>query len=61
MKKQQQYVILPCCFLLHERKFQSCHEELMREIAKRVQNLVNDKKDIPLVKDVGIYQVIFQK
>ena len=54
--------VIPCFFLLHERKFQSCHEEL-REIAKRVPNLVNGKKDIPLVTDeeVGIYQVIFQK
>ena len=54
--------VIPFLFLLHERKFQSCHEELMRESAKRVPNLVNGKKDIPLVTDeeVGIYQVIFQ-
>ncbi len=33
--------VIPCLFLLHERKFQSCHEELMCEIALRVPRLVN--------------------
>ena len=50
--------VIPGFFLIHERKFQSCHEELMREIAKLVPSLVNGKKNIPLVTDeeVGTYQ-----
>ena len=52
--------VIPCFFHIHERKFQSCHEELMREIAKKVPSLVKGRRDIPLVTDeeVGIYQVI---
>ncbi len=53
--------VIPCLFLLHERKFQSCHEELMREIALRVPRLVNGQAEVPLVTDEesGIYKVSF--
>lgn len=51
--------VIPCLFLIHERKFQSCHEELMREIALRVPFLVNGPDEIPFVTDEesGIYKV----
>ena len=42
--------VIPGFFLIHERKFQSCHEELMREITKFVSSVVNGKKNIPLVR-----------
>ncbi len=53
--------VIPCLFLLHERKFQSCHEELMREIALRVPRLVNGQAEVPLVTDEesGIYKVSY--
>jgi len=52
--------VIPCLFLIHERKFQSCHEELMREVALRVPGLVSGRAEIPLVTDEesGIYKVI---
>jgi len=51
--------VIPAFFLIHERKFQSCHEELMLEIARLVPNLVSGKRIIPLVTDdeAGLYQV----
>ena len=36
--------VIPCFFLIHERKFQSCHEELMREIAKKSSKFGKRKK-----------------
>ena len=51
--------VIPAFFMIHERKFQSTHEECMQLLAKSVPNLVTGKKMVPLVTDEepGIYQV----
>jgi hypothetical protein len=37
--------------LIHERKFQSCHEALMEVLAKNVPQLCTGKQKLPLVTD----------
>jgi hypothetical protein len=51
--------VIPLLFLIHERKYQSCHEEMMANVAKLLPTLVNGKKVVPLVTDdeVGLHQV----
>ena len=51
--------VIPAFFLIHERKFQTSHEELMKDVANLVPGLLRGKKKIPLVTDdeVGIHQV----
>ena len=53
--------VIPVLFLIHERKFQMCHEEFMHEVSKLVPNLAHGKKMIPLVTDdeTSIYQVCY--
>ena len=53
--------VVPVLFLIHERKFQTCHEEFMQEVSKLVPSLTHGKKMIPLVTDdePGIYQVCY--
>ncbi len=51
--------VVPAFFSIHERKFQSTHEELMKEVCRSVPSLVDGKRKIPLVTDdeKGIHQV----
>lgn len=52
--------VVPALFLIHERKFQHVHEELMRTLAAMIPNLVKGKCRVPIVTDdeVGISQAI---
>jgi hypothetical protein len=43
--------IMPVAFLIHERKFQSAHEELMKHISVVVPSLSKSKTPIPVVTD----------
>ena len=43
--------VIPAGFLLHERKFQSVHEEFLRYISKMVPLLHKEKTLLPLVAD----------
>ena len=51
--------VIPAAFLIHERKFQACHEELMLFLLKAVPSLSRNTNSIPLVTDdeVGIHNV----
>ena len=51
--------VIPSLFLIHERKFQACHEEFMQQLARSVPSLVTGKHKVPLVTDdeVGIHRV----
>ena len=53
---------IPCLFLIHERKFQSCHEEFMAQLTELVPTLVNGKQIIAMVTDneIGIQNVSIQ-
>ena len=42
---------MPAVFLLHEMKFKSCHEELMRAVACEIPSLFIGKNTIPMVTD----------
>ena len=42
---------MPSFYLIHERKLQSSHEELMRIVAEEVPALVKGKTKVPLVTD----------
>ena len=44
-------LVMPAVILLHERKFKSCHEELMRAVACEIPSLFNGKNTIPMVTD----------
>ena len=45
--------VIPVCFLLHERKLKSAHEELMKYVATKCPILANpkSKRKIPIVTD----------
>ena len=43
--------IMPIAFLIHERKFQSAHEELMKHVSVVVPSLSKSKTPIPVVTD----------
>jgi hypothetical protein len=43
--------VVPALFLIHERKFQSVHEQVMKCLAKAVPNLVKGKIKVPFVTD----------
>ena len=45
--------IVPVCFLLHERKYESAHEELMKYVATKCPTLANSGNEtkIPIVTD----------
>lgn len=53
--------VIPVLFLIHERKFQSVHEEFMQHVSELVPCLVKGKKKIAMVTDeeTGIYQVLY--
>lgn len=52
---------IPAIFLIHERKHQSSHEELMRYIATKFPFLVNGNGTVPIVLDdeVGLQKVMY--
>ena len=43
--------IIPAAFMLHERKFQSAHEEFMKYISMKVPSLSKLERPIPIVTD----------
>ena len=51
--------VIPAAFLIHERKFQACHEELMLHLLKAVPALSQSTCSVPLVTDdeVGVHKV----
>ena len=51
--------VIPAAFLIHERKFQACHEELMLHLLKAVPALSQSTHSVPLVTDdeVGVHKV----
>ena len=51
--------VIPALFLIHERKFQSVHEQFMQCLAKLIPSLVRGKNNVPFVTDqeVGIKRV----
>ncbi len=51
--------VIPCLFLIHERKFKNVHERFMQYLANSVPTLLKGKKKVPLVTDeeVGIKMV----
>ena len=34
--------VIPAIYLIHERKFQECHEEIMQQLSKLVRSLVRE-------------------
>lgn len=53
--------VIPALFLIHERKFQTVHEEFMQQLAQLVPSLVKGKHTISLVTDdeSGMYKASF--
>ena len=43
--------VLPALFLIHERKFQSTHEEFMKHVSKVIPALRSCQQEIPVVTD----------
>lgn len=43
--------VIPAAFMLHERKFQSAHEEFMKIVSMRLPSLSKLKKPLPIVTD----------
>lgn len=50
--------VMPSFYLIHERKLQSSHEELMRIVAEEVPALVKGKTKVPLVTDEYVTALI---
>lgn len=50
--------VIPAAFLVHERKFQQCHEQLFEEIFKHVRTLKQTKHPLVTDEEKGIVNAI---